>query len=85
MAQSEHVPVLLSEVLQLLDPQPGGAFVDCTVNGGGHSAAILTRTSPDGPLLGLDADPDALARARARLAEFGDRATLVHTSRRRTG
>jgi 16S rRNA (cytosine1402-N4)-methyltransferase len=85
MAQSEHVPVLLSECMQLLDPRPGGAFIDCTVNGGGHSAAILERTAPDGPLLGFDADPAALERARARLAGLGERATFVHSNFRVMG
>jgi 16S rRNA (cytosine1402-N4)-methyltransferase len=75
-----HVSVLYDEVLEQLSPRPGGLYVDCTVNGGGHAAGILDRSSPDGRLLGLDADPSALARARERLAPFGERAELVHAN-----
>lgn len=57
---SYHVPVLLQEVLDLLKPQPGENLIDCTLGGGGHAAEILKRTAPDGKLLGIDADPDAI-------------------------
>ncbi|HEV8613284.1 MAG TPA: 16S rRNA (cytosine(1402)-N(4))-methyltransferase RsmH [Gemmatimonadales bacterium] len=77
---AEHVPVLMNEVLELLDPQPGGKFIDCTLGGAGHSAAILERTSPDGELLGLDADSDSVAAAGLRLAPYGDRVRLAHTN-----
>ncbi|MPZ14065.1 MAG: 16S rRNA (cytosine(1402)-N(4))-methyltransferase RsmH [Chloroflexi bacterium] len=83
MMRAEHVPVMVDECMRLLDPRPGGLFIDCTVDGGGHSAAILERTAPDGPLLALDADPDAVARARHRLASFGDRVRVVHANFRR--
>lgn len=83
MSDSEHVPVLLAECLTLLDPRPGGRFIDCTVDGGGHSAAILERTAPDGPLLALDADPDAVVRAKQRLAGYRDRVRVVHANFRR--
>jgi len=77
---ASHVPVLLDECLELLDPRPGQQFIDATVGSGGHAAAILERTAPGGRLLGLDADAEALPIARARLAEFGDRVELVHSS-----
>lgn len=80
MTPTEHVPVLARSCVEFLDPQPGGRFIDCTINGGGHSAAILERTAPDGPHLGLDADPEALAAAATRLAAFGSRVTLVHSN-----
>jgi 16S rRNA (cytosine1402-N4)-methyltransferase len=70
--------VLLSEVVAALQPRAGGAYVDCTVGAGGHAEAILEAAKPDGQLLGLDADGDALALARARLRRFGARVTLVH-------
>jgi 16S rRNA (cytosine1402-N4)-methyltransferase len=73
-----HIPVLAGEVLAYLHPRPGGVYCDGTVGGGGHSRAILESSSPDGRLIGIDRDPGALAAARARLAEFGDRVTLVH-------
>jgi len=78
MLDTGHVSVLSHETLQLLDPRPGGRFVDCTMNGGGHSAALLERTAPDGRLLGMDADGAAVAFAGQRFAPFGERACLVH-------
>lgn len=74
-----HIPVLLSEIIDALDPRPGGAFIDATVGGGGHAERILTLTGPEGRLLALDADPVALAAARERLAGFGARVTYVET------
>ncbi len=78
--QVVHVPVLYEEVLALLDPRPGGKFVDCTVDGGGHAYGILERSSPDGLLLGLDADPEVLPIAAQRLAPFESRFRLVHAN-----
>lgn len=75
-----HESVLLHETLNLLQPKSGGAYVDGTLGGGGHAEAILEQSSPDGRLLGLDLDPDALERARSRLQRFGDRVTIVHDS-----
>lgn len=66
--------------MRLLAPRAGARYVDATVNGGGHAAGIMERSSPDGELLGLDADPDAIARARERLAGFGTRVHLVHAN-----
>jgi 16S rRNA (cytosine1402-N4)-methyltransferase len=79
-APGEHVPVLHDEILAWLQPAAGGTYVDCTVGNGGHAAAILSASGPDGRLLGFDADPDAVTVAQARLAEFGDRATIVNAS-----
>ncbi|MDO8505675.1 MAG: 16S rRNA (cytosine(1402)-N(4))-methyltransferase RsmH [bacterium] len=56
-----HVPVMMKEVLEYLDPKPNQNFVDCTLGDGGHTAAILERTAPDGKVLGIDADPEAIA------------------------
>lgn len=68
-----HESVLLDEVIELLALRPGARAADVTTGLGGHCAAILARTGPDGTLLAIDRDPVALAHARARLAPFGDR------------
>lgn len=67
--QTQHVPVMLEEVLKFLQPRPGGVYIDGTVGGGGHTEAILERSAPDGRVLGIDTDAQALARVQARLAE----------------
>ncbi len=72
-----HLPVMSGEVLSYLDVRPGRRYIDCTVGAGGHAAAILSASAPDSRLLGLDADPEAIAEAQRRLASFGDRVTLV--------
>lgn len=71
-----HIPVLLNEVLQYLDPQPGENLIDGTVGGGGHSKAILEKTAPDGKLLGIDMDAEAIQACRMNLGKFGDRVIL---------
>ena len=75
-----HLPVLLEEVLAVLAPHAGGLYIDATLGGGGHAEAILDASSPDGRLLGLDADPRAIARVEKRLARFGSRVVLVHAN-----
>ena len=73
---SEHIPVLLRETIDLLAPRPGGIYVDGTLGGGGHAAEILKHSSPDGILIGLDQDLEAVERCKVRLATFGDRAII---------
>ncbi|HZS44416.1 MAG TPA: 16S rRNA (cytosine(1402)-N(4))-methyltransferase RsmH [Blastocatellia bacterium] len=73
----EHLPVMVGEVVDGLDVLTGGTFVDCTVGLGGHSKAILD-ASPDGKLIGIDRDPDALEIARKRLPSDASRIRLVH-------
>jgi 16S rRNA (cytosine1402-N4)-methyltransferase len=72
-----HVPVLREEVLALLQPRPGGRYLDATVGLGGHAEAILRASAPSGMLLGVDRDGEALALARQRLAPFGPRVSLI--------
>lgn len=74
----EHEPVLAEPVLEHLAPQPGEVFCDATIGGGGHAEMLLEATEPDGRLLGIDRDPEAVRAARARLARFGDRVTVLH-------
>jgi len=73
-----HRPVLFDEVMEWLAPRPGGRYCDATVGFAGHARGILERSAPDGRLIGLDRDRDALAAAGQELREFGDRVTLVH-------
>ena len=70
------------EVLEALRPESGGTYVDGTVGAGGHAEAILEASSPDGVLLGVDADSSALAIAAARLARFGSRLHLAQQNYR---
>ena len=62
--------------METLAPVPGSLHIDATLGGGGHARQILEATSPDGRLLGLDADRAAIARTRERLAGYGKRVTL---------
>ena len=80
MTTPVHVPVMRDRVVALLAPalrEPGSVFVDATVGLGGHSAAVLSEV-PTCRLVGLDRDTAALEIARERLAQWGDRVTLVH-------
>ena len=72
-----HLPVLAEEVMSMLSPAIGSLQIDATVGGGGHTERILEATTPDGRLLGLDADGAAIARVDERLRpRFGDRLVL---------
>jgi 16S rRNA (cytosine1402-N4)-methyltransferase len=82
-SEFHHVPVLLGESIEHLHLSPGATVLDGTLGGAGHAEAILERTRPDGVLVGLDLDEEALAAAAARLEAHGDRVRLVHASFRR--
>lgn len=66
-----HRPIMVTEILQVLAPQPGEVAVDGTLGYGGHSVEILARIVPGGRLLGLDADPIELPKTEARLRSLG--------------
>ena len=69
----QHQPVLMNQTLNSLKLQPGGVYLDGTLGGGGHTEAILQATEPDGKVIGLDQDDEALAAASLRLKPFGER------------
>ncbi|HEX9091995.1 MAG TPA: 16S rRNA (cytosine(1402)-N(4))-methyltransferase RsmH [Anaerolineales bacterium] len=75
-----HLPVLYNEIIHAMQPARGGLYVDGTVGAGGHAHGILSASSPDGQLLGMDVDPQALELAQVNLATFGDRVHLVRAS-----
>lgn len=77
MEHSQHVSVMLDEVLKFLQPISGGLYIDGTLGGGGHTAAILEQSAPDGRVLGIDTDEQALQRVRAQFPEFVDSGRLV--------
>ncbi|MFC2012797.1 16S rRNA (cytosine(1402)-N(4))-methyltransferase RsmH [Chloroflexota bacterium] len=78
MSVSTHIPVLLEESIEALAIQSGGRYIDCTLGGGGHAAAMLNHSAPGGQLLGIDADPDAIRVARAKLKSYGNSVLLIN-------
>lgn len=75
--QPRHAPVLLRETVDALAVRAGGTYIDATVGLGGHAEAVLEAAQPDGRLLGIDRDPDAIEVASERLGRFGDLAVLA--------
>src|SRR5512140_1938503 len=75
-----HKPVLYQEIIHSLQPKSGGRYIDGTVGAGGHARGILEACPPDGRLLGLDVDLQALTAARETLAPYGQRAILTQAS-----
>jgi len=76
VAEFIHKPVLVTEVLQALQPRSGGRYADGTIGAGNHARAILERSSPDGWLYGCDRDATAIAAATATLAPYSGRFEL---------
>ena len=76
----QHKPVLYQEIIHALQPRSGGRYVDGTLGAGGHARGILEACAPDGQLLGLDVDSQALAIARETLAPYEGRVHLVQAS-----
>jgi 16S rRNA (cytosine1402-N4)-methyltransferase len=75
-----HHPVLYQQIIQAIRPQRGGKYIDGTLGAAGHATGILELSSPDGELLGLDIDPQALEIAAQRLAPFSERAVIRQAS-----
>lgn len=78
MLAPTHTPILVDEAIKALAVQPGGRYIDCTLGGGGHAVAILEHSSPGGQLLGIDADPEAIKIARARLEAYSGSTLLIN-------
>jgi 16S rRNA (cytosine1402-N4)-methyltransferase len=78
--QVRHIPVLLQQVLEAMEPRPGKVIVDCTLGLGGHSAAMLERIRPDGKLIGIDFDANNIAIARTKLEGIGGSFELHHNN-----
>src|SRR6266487_4651912 len=76
MPEFIHKPVMVAEVLAALKPKPGGRYVDGTVGGGGHAAALLQASAPAGWLFGCDRDDAALEAAATRLGQLAGRVEL---------
>jgi 16S rRNA (cytosine1402-N4)-methyltransferase len=75
-----HTPVLLVEAMQFLEPKTGGRFIDATFGAGGHTLALLERTTPDGKVLAIDQDQSALFAARPIVELSGSRLILVNAN-----
>jgi 16S rRNA (cytosine1402-N4)-methyltransferase len=80
MNDSPHQPVLYKEIIHALQPHTSGRYVDGTLGAGGHARGILEASAPDGRLLGLDLDPQALSIARKILAPYEHRIHLAQAS-----
>jgi len=78
MSAFVHIPVLVKETIEALAVQLGGRYIDCTLGGGGHAAAILEHSSPGGQLLGIDADPEAIKIAEVKLQAYRDSFLLIN-------
>jgi len=74
---TRHTPVLLNEVIANLNLPKGGKIIDCTLGDGGHSEEFLKIIGPKGKLLGIDADPESLLRAKQYLYNYTDQTTFV--------
>lgn len=75
---THHIPVLCDKVIDSLSPKPEGVYVDGTVGLGGHSAAILETSAPNGRVIGIDLDVEALTIAKGKLHAFGERYSLIN-------
>jgi 16S rRNA (cytosine1402-N4)-methyltransferase len=75
---SGHESVMVRETLDALAPRSGGVYADATAGRGGHSQAILDASAPDGRVVAVDRDPEAVSATRERLAAYGDRAVVIH-------
>ena len=80
MDQSNHIPVLYHEVLELLQPRPGGQYIDGTLGAGGHTTGLLEASAPDGRVLVFDRDTEAIQFTQRRLRTYGERVVFINAS-----
>ncbi len=76
LPEGQHIPVMLEPAIEHLNCRPGGIYIDGTVGGGGYTRAILEKSEPDGTVVGLDWDMEAIERVRERLSVYGSRLIL---------
>lgn len=81
----DHIPVLKQEVVESLRLRSPAIYVDCTLGGGGHAEAILEASAPEGSLIGMDRDEEAIQRAGERLKRYGTRVRLFHENFKNLG
>ena len=74
----KHIPAMVEEVIDLLQPQANQNFIDCTLGNGGHAEVILNKTAPRGKLIGLDLDPKAIEISQRRLKKYNNRILLLN-------
>lgn len=83
--ETTHLPVLYTEVLELLRPKPNGRFIDGTLGAGGHTVGFLKASAPNGRVLAFDRDPEAIRYSRERLLHYSSRVTYINASYARMG
>ncbi|GMB08559.1 16S rRNA (cytosine1402-N4)-methyltransferase [Thermolongibacillus altinsuensis] len=76
----QHVTVLLKETVDGLNVKPDGVYVDCTLGGAGHSEYLLSKLSSEGRLFAFDQDEMAIEHAKEKLAQYGDRVTIIKSN-----
>ena len=75
-----HVSVMSNEVVDAIVTNPSGIYVDCTLGGGGHSKLIASKLDPEGMIIGIDQDAEAIEAAKLRLADVGCQVQIVHSN-----
>lgn len=73
-----HIPVLSDEIIKILDPRPNQNFIDATLGHGGHSKLLLEKTAPNGKLLAIEQDIEAINVAAQNLSKYKNRITIIH-------
>lgn len=73
-----HVPILLNEVIEILNPKPGGVYVDATLGGGGHFRELIKKAEYSGTFIGIDQDEAAISNARQIFSKYQGDIRLIH-------